>query len=109
MILVWIFLPLSCVEPAYLIYRINKVAHNWDKDTQDGKDVLVYSFLGAASLAFIVRVLVVVTLKFVVSNFGKGLKETVFNLPVTGDEPPLFPRKRNTAKFCGIVLRGPLG
>jgi len=29
-----------------------------------------------ASLAFIVRVLVVVTLKFVVSNFGKGLKET---------------------------------
>jgi len=29
-----------------------------------------------ASLAFIVRVLVLVTLKFVVSNFGKGLKET---------------------------------
>ena len=34
---------------------------------------------------------------------------SVFNLPVTGDEPPLFPRKRNTAKCCGIVLRGPLG
>ena len=29
-----------------------------------------------ASLAFIVRVLVLVTLKFVVSNFTKGLKET---------------------------------
>jgi len=25
MILVWIFIPLSFVEPAYLIYRINKV------------------------------------------------------------------------------------
>ena len=33
----------------------------------------------------------------------------MFNLPLTGDEPPLFPRKRNTAKCCGIVLRGPLG
>ncbi|XP_020625617.1 uncharacterized protein LOC110063004 [Orbicella faveolata] len=47
MILVWIFIPLSFVEPAYLIYRINKVAHNWTEDTKGGKDVLVYSFLGA--------------------------------------------------------------
>ncbi|KAL9959551.1 hypothetical protein ACROYT_G032882 [Oculina patagonica] len=109
MILVQIFIPFSVVEPAYLIYRISKVASNWDKSIADNKDVLVYSFLGAASLAFIVRVLVLVTLKFVVSNFGKGLKETVFNLPVTGDEPPLFPRKRNTAKCCGIVFCGPLG
>ncbi|KAJ7331212.1 hypothetical protein OS493_019994 [Desmophyllum pertusum] len=109
MILVQIFIPLSLVEPAYLIYRINKVATNWSKNTSDGKDVLAYSFLGAASLAFIVRVLVLITLRFVVNNFGKGLKETVFMLPVTGDQPPLFPRKRNTSKCCGIVLIGPLG
>ena len=33
----------------------------------------------------------------------------VFILPVTGNEPPLFPRKRKTAKCCGIVWSGPLG
>lgn len=109
MILVYLFIPLSFVEPAYLIYRIDKVANNWDQDIANGQGVLDYSFLGAASLAFVVRVLVLVALKFVVNNFGKGLKETVFNLPVTGDEPPMFPRKRKTAKCCGIVFCGPLG
>ena len=33
----------------------------------------------------------------------------MFNLPVTGDESPMFPRKRKTAKCCGIVLCGPFG
>ena len=33
----------------------------------------------------------------------------VFNLPVTGDESPMFPRKRKTAKCCGIVFCGPFG
>lgn len=109
MILVQLFIPLSFVEPCYLIYKIYKVAKSWDKAIADGHDVLVYSFLGAASLAFIVRVLVLVTLNFVVNNFGKGLKEIVFNLPVTGDESPMFPRKRKTAKCCGIVFCGPFG
>lgn len=109
MVLVYLFVPLSFVEPAYLIYRIYQVADNLDKDLADGRDVLDYSFLGAASLAFVVRVLVLVALKLVVNNFGKGLKETVFNLPVTGDEPPMFPMKRKTAKCCGIVFCGPLG
>lgn len=109
MILVQLFIPLSFVEPCYLIYKIYKVAKKWDDVTACGKDVLVYSFLGAASLAFIVRVLVLVTLNFVVNNFGKGLKETVFNLPVTGDESPMSPGKRKTAKCCGIVFCGPFG
>ena len=33
----------------------------------------------------------------------------MFNLPVTGDESPMFPRKRKTAKCCGIVFCGPFG
>ncbi|CAH3112548.1 unnamed protein product [Pocillopora meandrina] len=109
MILVQLFIPLSFVEPCYLIYKIYKVCSLWDKAIAHGQDFLVYSFLGAASLAFIVRVLVLVTLNFVVNNFGKGLKEIVFNLPVTGDESPMFPRKRKTAKCCGIVFCGPFG
>lgn len=106
-LLVWIFLPLSVVEPVFLFYKIAMIIKDWDNSVED--DVLVYSFLGAAILAFIVRVLVLISLKLVVNNFGKGLKDQVFNLPVTGSEPPLFPRKRNTAKCCGIVCCGPLG
>lgn len=108
-ILVWIFAPLSLVEPVYLIYKIVTIAQKWDQNISHGKDVLVYSFLGAAAMAFVVRVLVGISFWLVVRNFGKGLKETVFNLPVTGDEPPIFPRKRNTAKCCGVVCCGPLG
>jgi len=107
--LVWIFLPLSLVEPAYLIYRIIEITKDWDTSTADGKDVLVYSFLGAAILAFIVRGLVLISLKLVVDNFGKGLREKVFNLPEIGEDSPLFPRKRNAAKCCGVVCCGPLG
>jgi len=43
------------------------VAHNWDKDIQDGKDVLVYSFLGAG-------------LFFVIVNF-KRLRDLVVVCP----------------------------
>lgn len=31
------------------------MAHNWDEDTEDGKDVLVYSFLGAGLFFVIVN------------------------------------------------------
>ena len=37
--------------------------------------VVLHSHIFSASLAFIVRVLVLVALNFVVNNFGKGLKE----------------------------------
>ena len=37
--------------------------------------VVLNSHIFSASLAFIVRVLVLVALNFVVNNFGKGLKE----------------------------------
>ncbi|XP_068758727.1 uncharacterized protein [Montipora capricornis] len=109
MSLVMIFFPMSLLEPAYLFYKIAITIKDWDDKIADGRDVLVYSFFGAAALALIVRVLVLFSLKRVVKNFGHGLKESVFNLPVTGDEPPIFPRKRNTAKCCGIIWRGPLG
>lgn len=107
--LVWIFCPISVVEPAYLIYRTASIINDWKWETAHGNGVLMYSFLGAAVAALLVRALLLYSLRCVVNNFGKGLKEQVFNLPITGEEPPIFPRKRDTAKCCGIIWRGPLG
>ncbi|KAK2571527.1 hypothetical protein P5673_004133 [Acropora cervicornis] len=85
------------------------IINDWQRETADGNDVLIYSFLGAAVAALLVRALLLYSLRCVVNNFGKGLKEQVFNLPITGEEPPIFPRKRDTAECCGIIWRGPLG
>lgn len=107
--LVWIFCPISVVEPAYLIYRTASIINGWQRETDGENAVLIYSFLGAAVTALLVRASLLYSLRCVVNNFGKGLKEQVFNLPITGEEPPIFPRKRDTAKCCGIIWRGPLG
>ncbi|XP_015753758.1 PREDICTED: uncharacterized protein LOC107333455 [Acropora digitifera] len=107
--LVWIFCPISVVEPAYLIYRTASIINDWKGETADGNGVLIYSFLGAAVAALLVRALLLYSLRCVVNNFGKGLKEQVFNLPITGEEPPIFLGKRDTAECCGIIWRGPLG
>ncbi|XP_067024515.1 uncharacterized protein [Acropora muricata] len=109
MLLVWIFCPISVVEPAYLIYRTGMIIHHWEGETAGTNDVLIYSFLGAAVAALLVRALLLYSLRCVVKNFGKGLKEQVFNLPITGEEPPIFLGKRDTAECCGIIWRGPLG
>ena len=57
------------------------VPHPWalEQDQYICLPVYIFSSLlscSLASLAFIVRVLVLVTLKFVASNFAGGLKET---------------------------------
>ncbi|XP_032240747.1 uncharacterized protein LOC5515196 isoform X2 [Nematostella vectensis] len=78
--LVWVFLPWSFLEPGYLIYRTYDIIANWK--SQDNSNILFYTFFGAAALALIIRVLVLVSLRFVVNNFGQGLREMVFALPV---------------------------
>ncbi|XP_031570536.1 uncharacterized protein LOC116304888 [Actinia tenebrosa] len=124
--LVLVFIPASLVEPGYIIYRLDEDIRNWESNTNgtskgnmtaisassttnNDKDTLIYCFIVVAAIALLVRVLVLIALKFVVDNFGKGLRESVYNLPVSDDQPPLLPRKRDIAKCCGIVCCGPLG
>ncbi|KAK3735317.1 hypothetical protein QZH41_018728 [Actinostola sp. cb2023] len=104
-----VFIALSFVEPAYIIYWFYNVINKWVSLTNgSSKRVLVYSFVVVATIALLIRVLVIIALKFVVDNFGKGLRESVYNIP-DSEEQSLLARKRDPAKCCGIICCGPLG
>ncbi|XP_031570537.1 uncharacterized protein LOC116304889 [Actinia tenebrosa] len=112
--LLFIFIPASLVEPGYISYQIYMIHQDWSAKTKNclhdtGNCNLVFSFFLAAGLALLVRILVLCSLKFVVDNFGKGLRESVYNIPDADHKTPLLPRKRDIAQCCGVVCCGPLG
>lgn len=85
--LTWIFFATSIFEPAYIIFKIVRVAQGFDT-ANSSVQLLNYAIIVCSVLGLLVRVAVVLCMSKVYSNFGKGLKEKAFGDEGDGDTQP---------------------
>ncbi|XP_030842781.1 uncharacterized protein LOC100889110 isoform X2 [Strongylocentrotus purpuratus] len=85
--LTWIFFATSVFEPAYIIFKIVRVAQDFDPHNSS-MQLLNYAIIVCSVLGLLVRVAVVLCMSKVYSNFGKGLKEKAFGDEGDGDTQP---------------------
>lgn len=69
-----LFLLFACIEPAYIIYQLIELYDADEEEISDGTN----QFWITCSLALVVRLLLLIWMAFVWSNFGKGLRQRVF-------------------------------
>ncbi|XP_013416197.1 uncharacterized protein LOC106177839 [Lingula anatina] len=75
--LMWIFIVLGLVGPAYVIYKIVMLFENL-KEEQSEK-LLIYAVIVAGALELLVHVILLIQAVVVYRNFKKGLKERAFD------------------------------
>ncbi|XP_062579074.1 uncharacterized protein LOC134240957 [Saccostrea cucullata] len=79
----WVFAFLGLAKPTYYIYQIIQEYQRLDEKDTDKGEILVYSTLVAGTLGLLLWILIMIELKTVYTNFGKGLKERAFDVLAT--------------------------
>ncbi|XP_013418695.1 uncharacterized protein LOC106179543 isoform X2 [Lingula anatina] len=75
--LMWIFIVLGLVGPAYVIYKIVMLFENLEEEQSE--KLLIYAVIVAGALELLVHVILLIQAVVVYRNFKKGLKERAFD------------------------------
>ncbi|KAL5013254.1 hypothetical protein ScPMuIL_007524 [Solemya velum] len=93
-----VFAVIGLAKPAYYIYKIVKLYIQVFDVNIHVTSTILYSLLTAGALAILVWIIVMLELKTVFNNFGKGLRERAFDLLAT-EKTSLLTGRRSRRRY----------